>query len=215
MRTRTAVMIAVGAGLGVTVAAWAATKTPANGTSEEAKPGLLANEPNRPIANLIRNGVRRLVALRAELNLTEDQRGQIKEIVRGHKDEIVPAVKDLAAKRRALRDTVLAEEPTEEAIRAAATELGKSIGDAAVLASKVAGEVKPVLTDEQKETIRQFHFQPAQFPGTFAVPALAAADRDASGVSVLEIAGEAGRPGGLGRRAGEPGPRAGDGDAAE
>ncbi len=38
----------------------------------------------------------------------------------------------------------------------AATEMGKAIGDAAVLASKVVAQVKPVLTSQQIERIEKF-----------------------------------------------------------
>jgi Spy/CpxP family protein refolding chaperone len=110
-----------------------------------------------PIAGLIRGGLQRLLSLRTELNLTDDQKTRIREIVKAHKEEIVPVAKDVLARRQALREAVLADSPGEEAIRSAADELGKAIGDAAVLASKIAAEVEPVLTDAQKETIARFH----------------------------------------------------------
>ena len=49
--------------------------------------------------------------------------------------------------------------PDEKAIRAAADDLGKSIGDAAVLASHIRQQIAPILTDEQKHEIGDFRSQ--------------------------------------------------------
>jgi len=55
-----------------------------------------------------------------------------------------------------LRKAVLAKDADEAAIRKAAADLGNSIGDAAVLFSKAAGEARPVLTPEQIERLEKF-----------------------------------------------------------
>ncbi len=62
-------------------------------------------------------------------------------------------LKPVAEKRRALRDATLAENPNEATIRDAADELGKAIGDAAVVGSKIKAEIHKVLTPEQQEKI--------------------------------------------------------------
>ncbi len=113
---------------------------------------------NRPLVKLIRESVIKLAQLRQELNVSDQQRDQIKGIVKSHKSELAPVVKDLVAKRQALREAVV-NGKTEEEIRAAADELGKAIGDTAVVGSKVVGEVKGVLTTTQIEAIREFRIE--------------------------------------------------------
>jgi Spy/CpxP family protein refolding chaperone len=95
------------------------------------------------------------MVLRSELNLTDAQKAKIKDTVAAKKPEIARVAQGVWEKRTALADAVLADRPDEQAIRKAADELGKAIGDAAVLASKVAGEVKPVLGSEQWDMIQK------------------------------------------------------------
>jgi Spy/CpxP family protein refolding chaperone len=97
-----------------------------------------------------------MLTLRSELQLTDEQREQIKTIVQSHKQEIVTVAKPVVAKHRTLRDAVLADSADEKAIRSAADDLGHSIGDAAVLAAKIKGEVHKVLTTEQQGKIDDF-----------------------------------------------------------
>lgn len=133
-----------------------AGRVPAQGSILGAGLGL-TDEPNRPIANFVRQSVRKLVALRTELGVTEEQRAEIKAVVQAHREELVPAIKAAITRRQALREAVLADSPDEQSIRTAADELGKAVGDAAVIASRIAGEVKPILTQEQKTMLQQFH----------------------------------------------------------
>ncbi len=98
----------------------------------------------------------RFLVLRSELGLTNDQRKRIAGIVKNHRDEIRPVAKALLEKRRALKEAVINKPGDEAAIRTAATDLGKTIGDASVLASKVVAQVKPVLTPQQVERIENF-----------------------------------------------------------
>jgi Spy/CpxP family protein refolding chaperone len=141
-------------GLALTTAAVLAAGTSNNNAANCADQDTVSN---RPIANFLRGAVRQLVMLRTNLNVTESQRTQIHNAVRAHREEILPIARKLAARRQALREAVLAESPNEEAIRAAADDLADTIGDAAVLASKVVAEVKPILTEKQKQTLGQFH----------------------------------------------------------
>jgi Spy/CpxP family protein refolding chaperone len=99
------------------------------------------------------------MTLRSELDVTAEQRDAIRKIVQSHRSEIVEVAKPIVEKRRALRDATLAKEPNEAAIRTAANDLGKAIGDAAVLASKVKAEVAKVLTPEQMHRVEAFRGQ--------------------------------------------------------
>lgn len=107
-----------------------------------------------PLGRMISGNLGRLMVLRSEVNLTDAQREKIKAVVVAHKPEILAEAKAVVEKRSALRNAVLTETPDEKAIRKAAEELGREIGNAAVLAAKVKGEVAPMLTDEQKALIK-------------------------------------------------------------
>lgn len=110
----------------------------------------------RPLARLIMGNIGRFLVLRSELNITDDQRNKIAGEIKSHKDEIRPIAKEVFEKRQALRDAVLNKPGDQQAIMAAANDLGKAIGNAAMLASKVIAKVKPMLTSEQQERIKNF-----------------------------------------------------------
>jgi Spy/CpxP family protein refolding chaperone len=59
----------------------------------------------------------RLNLLSEELGLTEDQRAALKALIRNHRQEIKPLVKVVMAKKRALQELVLGENPDPAAIR--------------------------------------------------------------------------------------------------
>jgi periplasmic protein CpxP/Spy len=110
----------------------------------------------RPLRMLVSGQFGRLLTLRSELGITTDQREQIRGIVKSHRQELATALKPVAEKRRALRDATLAENPDDAAIHAAADELGKAIGDAAVVGAKIKAEVHQVLTPEQRNKVSEF-----------------------------------------------------------
>ena len=126
------------------------------GVSVGAGPGAADDGGAHPLRNLLTGELGRVLTLRSELNVTDEQRAEIKKIVVSHRSEIAAVAKPIVEKRRALREATLAENPNESTIRAAANDLGKSIGDAAVLASKVKPEVFKVLTPEQQKKVENF-----------------------------------------------------------
>ena len=97
------------------------------------------------------------MALGDDLNLTDEQHAQLKEIKqRAHNSEMRAEMADVFESSLELRKAVTAETANEAAIRKAADDLGAAIGDAAVLASGFAGEARDVLTPEQIETLEAF-----------------------------------------------------------
>jgi Spy/CpxP family protein refolding chaperone len=110
----------------------------------------------RPLRKLVSGQFGRLLTLRSELDVTAEQRTQIRDIVKSHKSELAAALKPVAEKRRALREATLAESADESSIRAAADELGKAIGNAAVVGATIKAEVYQVLTPQQREKITEF-----------------------------------------------------------
>lgn len=118
-------------------------------------PSATPNAPGCRVRQLVRQHIARFLGLRADLGITDEQRVQIRQTLAAHKKEIAQAALDVVTKRRALRSAVLAPTPDEQVIRAASDALGKAIGDAAVLGSKVIGELRPILTPEQIEKIKK------------------------------------------------------------
>ena len=108
------------------------------------------------IAQTISGDIGRYLILRSEMNVTDEQRAQIREIISEHKDEIADVVRSLRTARKALRSAVTADLPNEATIRTAAEDLSTSIGDAAVLASRVRRQVRQVLTENQQELVQGF-----------------------------------------------------------
>ncbi len=98
----------------------------------------------------------KLQELGKELNLTDDQKKQIKEATAPYRDTMRSQVKAVADKRLALRDAVTSDGANESAIRAAATELGKAAGDAGVTGSKIYAGIKAVLTPEQVKKLEEY-----------------------------------------------------------
>jgi Spy/CpxP family protein refolding chaperone len=71
------------------------------------------------------------------------------------RDEIKPLVKAVIAKKRALKELVLGEDPDPAAIRQASADLGNVIAEAAVLGSSLAQEAKSILAPEQLTRLRE------------------------------------------------------------
>jgi Spy/CpxP family protein refolding chaperone len=105
-----------------------------------------------PLGRLIAGSIGRWLVLRSELNLTEQQRAQIRDVLVSHRPQIAETVKSVHVKRTALRDAVL-QGRSEEQVRAAAGELGSAIADASVKAAKLRNQVAPILTEEQQKVI--------------------------------------------------------------
>lgn len=114
-----------------------------------------------PMGRLLQRVIGRRLILRSNMNVTDEQRESIREIVESHKAQIAEAVKPIVTRKRALADTVSAEKTDEAAIRAACEDLGRSLGDAAVLGANVRKEVLTVLTDDQRELIEGFRSEVA------------------------------------------------------
>ena len=97
----------------------------------------------------------RLNLLSEELGLTDDQRAALKDLIKNHRHEIQPLVKAVIAKKRALQELALGEDPDPAAIRRASADLGNAIAEAAVLGCSLAQKAKSVLTPEQLTRLRE------------------------------------------------------------
>lgn len=113
-----------------------------------------------PLGRLIMGNVGRLLVLKAELNLTPEQKDKICNVLETHKKEIATEMRDVWQKRNALRDLIVSDKADEEQIRQAASELGQAIGDVAVMAHGLWNkEISPILTEEQKNLLDKFRRQ--------------------------------------------------------
>ena len=108
-----------------------------------------------PLGRMCRSHVGRMMTLRAELDLTEEQHEALRQLLHDHKEEIEPVAKEMVKSKRALRDAVLSEDADEREIREAAADLSDALGDAAVLASKLADEARGILTQKQVDLLQE------------------------------------------------------------
>ena len=109
-----------------------------------------------PFARMMTGRIGRMLVLKSELGVTEDQRTKLKTIAMSHRGELGPSLEKVGGTFRGLRDAVLAEQGDEGAIRKAAEEHGKAVGDLAVVLSQVTKEGREVLTEDQRAQIKNF-----------------------------------------------------------
>jgi Spy/CpxP family protein refolding chaperone len=85
----------------------------------------------------------------AALELTEDQKLQIKEILKAHKPAIQPLRKQLIEERRVLRDLIQSESWTDTDIKAQVAKVSSIGAEMALRRAQIYREVRPILTAEQ------------------------------------------------------------------
>jgi len=103
-----------------------------------------------------RFGPPRFTRIARALDLSDDQKAQVKTILRAHAAEIQAQLKAGQEARRSLHDAILTDPIDEATIRARAADLSRVEGDGAVLYAKVRGEIFPLLRDDQKQKIADF-----------------------------------------------------------
>ncbi len=105
-----------------------------------------------PFGPMVMRGLR-------QLNLTEDQRGQLKSVMDSHKDEFKAIGERMMAAREALGDLVTSDAADVTAIRAKAAAVAVVEVDAALLRARVHAEVFALLTPEQQEKAKAMRGQ--------------------------------------------------------
>jgi Spy/CpxP family protein refolding chaperone len=85
----------------------------------------------------------------AALGLSEDQKLQIKEIIKAHKPALQPLRNQFIMERRALRDLIQSESWSEDAIKAQVEKVSTIAAELAVQRAQIYREVRPILTVEQ------------------------------------------------------------------
>ena len=84
-----------------------------------------------------------------ELQLTDQQKQQLKEIFAKNRPQAEPLMKQMQAERRALRALIQADTIDEAAIRAQSAKVAAVEADMAVHHARVAKEIRAILTPEQ------------------------------------------------------------------
>lgn len=85
----------------------------------------------------------------AQLGVTDEQKTQVKTILRKYQPTAGPLIQQVVTERRVLRDRIRAETIDETAIRAEAAKVASLEADLAVQRAHVAHEIRAVLTPEQ------------------------------------------------------------------
>jgi len=91
-----------------------------------------------------------------KLNLTDDQKAQIKAVLGGEKSALTALLGQLHDARKALRTAIHANDATEASVRVASARVAAVEANLAVERMKIYGRIAPILTDEQRRQIADF-----------------------------------------------------------
>jgi len=91
-----------------------------------------------------------------KLNLTDDQKTQIKTVLVADKEVLAKLFGQLHEARQSLRAAIHASDANEAAVRAASAKVAGAEADLAVERMKLYGKIAPILTDEQRRKIADF-----------------------------------------------------------
>lgn len=94
---------------------------------------------------------RLLERIAEKLNLTDDQKSQIKTVLAGEKDTLEPLLSQLHEARMGLRAAIQATGASEATVRAASAKVAGAEADLAVERLKLYGKIAPILTDAQRQ----------------------------------------------------------------
>lgn len=104
-----------------------------------------------------------LQRLADRLELTADQRSQIKSILEGERENLKPLLIALHDARTNLRAAIHAAEANETSVRAASAKVASAEADLAVERLKISGKIAPILTAEQRQKISEFEARVDEF----------------------------------------------------
>ena len=94
--------------------------------------------------------------LAEKLNLTDDQKAQIKEVLHGEKDTLKGLLGQWHEARANLRAAIRAGDATEASVRVASARVAAVEADLAVERMKIYGKIAPILTEEQRQQLAAF-----------------------------------------------------------
>lgn len=97
-----------------------------------------------------------------QLDLTDDQKAQLKTIAESHRDEFRAAGQKVGVAREAMRALLEADQIDEGAIRAKSAEVAAAEAEVAILNAKVRQQSLQILTSEQQAKLKELR---ASHPG--------------------------------------------------
>jgi len=115
-----------------------------------------------PGATAPRHG-RWLERIADKLNLTADQRTQIKAVLVGEKETLVPLVSAVHDARKGLRTAIRASDANEASVRAASASVAAAEANLAVERMKLYGKIAPILTEAQREQLADLQSRADEF----------------------------------------------------
>jgi protein CpxP len=90
-----------------------------------------------------------------KLNLSDEQRTQIKSELKDEKDTLKSLFTRLHEARKGLREALHASDATEASVRTASAKVADVEADLAVERLKLHGKISPILTAEQREKVNE------------------------------------------------------------
>lgn len=104
-----------------------------------------------------------LQRLADRLELTADQRTQIKTILEGEQDNLKPLLTSLHDARTNLRAAIHAADANETSVRAASAKVASAEADLAVERLKISGKIAPIVTAGQRQKISELEARVDEF----------------------------------------------------
>ncbi len=93
------------------------------------------------------------------LDLTDDQKTQVKTILQDEGPKVEPLVDELLRSKKALFEAVHSRTFDEKAVRAAASDSAKATTDLAVERARMVSRFRRILTDEQQDRLESIRRQ--------------------------------------------------------
>jgi protein CpxP len=91
----------------------------------------------------------------SQLDLTDDQKTQLKSIADSHREEFRTAGEKVRAARDGMQELVEADSINESAIRAKSAEIAAAEAEVMIMNAKVRQESMQVLTSEQQQRLKE------------------------------------------------------------
>ena len=104
-----------------------------------------------------------LQRIAGKLNLTDDQKSQIKAVLAGEKDNLQPLLGQLHDARKNLRAAIRGSEASETSVRAASAKVAVAESDLAVERMKIYGKIAPILTKAQRRRLSDLQQRADEF----------------------------------------------------
>jgi len=123
---------------------------------------LKAHAAERPLAQNAGHG-RLLERAKQKLGLTDEQVAQIKTELGAEKETLKGLLTRLHEARVGLRDAIHSSDATDSSVREAAAKVGAVHSDLAVERLKLYRRLSPILTEDQREKVKEFESHVDEF----------------------------------------------------